>query len=80
MDIVRKFDEATCDIIPIDTMQVDVPHPILREERVYTRYGPSVVFTLQGPASRRYRVYLPRRHCALVTDDDINEINDRKTA
>jgi hypothetical protein len=79
MDLVRKFDEeAPCDIIPIDNLQVDVPHPILRAERVYTRYGPTILFTLQGPESRRYRVYLPRRHAALVTDDDIIEINDRK--
>jgi hypothetical protein len=35
MVLVRKFDEeATCDLIPIDKLQVDVQHPILRAERV----------------------------------------------
>jgi len=78
MDLVRKFnEEATCDLIPIDKLQVDVKHQILRAERVYTRYGPAVVFTLQGPESRRYRVYLPRRYHTLITEEDIIAINDK---
>jgi hypothetical protein len=79
VDLVRKFDEeATCDLIPIDKLQVDVQHTILRAERVYSRYEPSIVLTLRGPESRRYRVYLPRRYCDLITDEDIKDINDRK--
>jgi hypothetical protein len=77
MDLVRKCnEEATCDLIAIDKLQVEVNHQILRAERVYTRYGPSVVLTLRGPESRRYRVYLPKRYCALIIDEDITAIND----
>jgi hypothetical protein len=44
VDLVRKFtEEATCDLIPVDKMQVEVKHLILRAERVYTRYGTSIV-------------------------------------
>jgi hypothetical protein len=56
-------------------LQVEVKNLLLRAERVNTRYGPSIVLTLRGPESRRYKVYLPRRYCALVTDDDITAIN-----
>jgi hypothetical protein len=60
MDLVRKFDEeATCDLIPIGELQVDVQHTILRADRVYNRYGPSIVLTLQSPESRRYSVSTP---------------------
>jgi hypothetical protein len=78
MNLVRKFhEESTCDLIPIDKLQVEVQHRILRAERVYTRYGPSVVLTLQDLESRRYRIYLPRRYCALIADEDIT-IYDRR--
>jgi hypothetical protein len=77
MEFVRKFhEESTCDVIPIDKLQVEVKHVILRAERVYTRYGPSIVLTLRGPESRRYKMYLPRRCCGLFTDDDVTAIND----
>jgi hypothetical protein len=73
MDLVRKFHkEGTCDLIPVDNLQVQVKLLIFRAERVYTRHGPSVVLTLSGPESRRY---LRRRNCELLTDDDITAIN-----
>ena len=79
MELVKKFhEESTCDVIPIDKLQVEVKNLILRAERVYTRYGPSIVLTLQGPESRRYKVYLHRRYYWLVTDDDIIAINEKQ--
>jgi hypothetical protein len=76
MDLTSKFhEEATCDLIPVDNLQVEVKNLILRAERVSTRYGPSIVLTLRGPESQRYKVYLPRRYSAQVTDDDITAIN-----
>jgi dTDP-4-dehydrorhamnose reductase len=52
-----------------------VKHLILRVERVYTRYGSSIVLTLWGPESRRYEVNLPRRYYGLITDYDITATN-----
>jgi hypothetical protein len=76
MDLASKFhEEATCNLIPVDNLQVEVKNLIFRAERVNTRYGPSIVLTLRAPESRRYKVYLPRRYCALVTDDVITAIN-----
>lgn len=79
LELVRKFrDETTCGVIPIDQLQIEVKHHILRAERVNTRYGPSIVLTIRCPDFQRYRVYLPRRYCIVVTDDDITDINERQ--
>jgi hypothetical protein len=79
MELIRKFhEESTCDVIPIEKLKVELKHLILRAERVYTRYGPSIVLKLRGPESRRYKVYIPRRYCGLFTDDDVTAINDRQ--
>jgi hypothetical protein len=79
MELVRKFhEESTCYVIPIDKLQVEVKHLILRAERVNTSYGPSIVLTLRGPEFQRYKVYLPRCYCGLITDDDVTAINDRQ--
>jgi hypothetical protein len=69
--------EATCDVIPVDKLKVEMKHPILRAERDCTIYGPSVVRTLQGSESWRYKVYVPKCYCGLITVDDIAAINDR---
>jgi hypothetical protein len=65
MELLRKFrEESTYNVVPIDKLQVEVKHHILRAERVRTRYGPSIVLTLRGPESQRFKVYLPTRYCA----------------
>jgi hypothetical protein len=79
MERVRKFrEETTCGVIPIDQLQIDVKHHILRAERVHTRYGTFIVLTLRCPDSQRYGLYLPIRYCIVVTDDDITAINDKQ--
>jgi hypothetical protein len=80
MELMPKFNqESTCDVINIDKLQVDEKHQILRAERVPTRYAPSVVLTLRCPSeSRLCKVFLPRRYCSLITDDDIIAINDKQ--
>jgi hypothetical protein len=78
MDLARKFyEEATCDLIAIDKLKVQVKHQILRAERVYTRYGPCIMLTIRGLESRRYKAYLPRRYSGLITEAEITAINDR---
>jgi hypothetical protein len=46
--------------------------------RVTTRYGPSVLLTINLDTSDTVRVFLPTRYSNVITDDDMTTINTRQ--
>ena len=59
-------------------------YPIVKAERVKTRYGETVLLSIRDPQNLRVKdltpalmkVFLPKRYAAVITDVDITSIND----
>ena len=49
-------------------------YPIVNMVHVDTRYGKSVLVTLED-GEHRYRVYLPKRYADVFTDEELRHIN-----
>jgi hypothetical protein len=62
MDLVAKFDmENTCRTVSVGSLEVEHRYPILRSERVDTKYGPSIVLTIGDGSAGALKVFLPKR-------------------
>jgi hypothetical protein len=78
MDLSERFNVVTsCTIDRMSELQVDTPYPIVYAQTVDTRYGPTVILTLQYSAAGMVKVFLPRRYGMLFTPADMNAINEK---
>jgi len=65
---------------------VDQTYPIVKAERVKTRYGETVLLSTRDSQSLSVKdlttallkVFLPKRYAAVITDADISSINDEQ--
>jgi hypothetical protein len=57
-----------------------MPYPILHDENVQTKYGPTVVLSLKDTAVQLIRVFLPRRNGIVFTPTDIHCVNENTVA
>jgi hypothetical protein len=78
MDLAEKFKmAAVVQTAKITSLNTDISYPIVRAERFMTRYGESVLLTLQDTPHTFMKVFLPRRYGAVFTDDDIKAVNEK---
>jgi HJR/Mrr/RecB family endonuclease len=63
--------------VSISELQKDKQYRITYAVRVNTKLGQSIVVTVDE-ANNGYRVYLPNRYFSVLTDKDIQEINQEK--
>ena len=80
MDLIRRFDNAVSyKAVTIPSLEIGRRYEILSAERVTTRYGPSVLLTINlgtsSSSSENVRVFLPTRYSNVITDDDMEAIN-----
>jgi hypothetical protein len=79
MDLQKKFQEASSSqVIRVNTTEVNKKYPIVRAERVTTKFGPTVLMHIKEQAPKVVKVYLPKRYSAIVSDEDIEPINFNK--
>ena len=84
MALSQRFSDVSCDVVHTSTLKVDQSYPIVKAERVKTRYGETVLLSIRDPQnlSVRYlspallKVFLPKRYATVITDADISSIND----
>jgi hypothetical protein len=75
MALARRFEEvSTCHTIKIGSLDTDWSYPITRPERVGMRYGPAVLLPIRE-SYFSVKMFLPRRYCEVVTDEEIASIN-----
>ena len=78
MDLIRRFDNAVSyRAVKILSLEIGRRYEIMLAERVTTRYGPSVLLTINLGTSDTVRVFLPTRYSNVITDDDMATINMR---
>jgi hypothetical protein len=76
MELAKEFrDTTTCRILHISEMEVDRKYPIVGAERVYTRYGETVLLSIRDPQTLLIKSFLPKRYAAHFTEADIKSIN-----
>jgi hypothetical protein len=81
MDLAQKF-EAACssNVISIGSLEVGRKYPIVLAHRMTTRFGPSILLSLQETADRIGKIFLPSRYYSLFTSDDSEEINSQRVS
>ena len=78
MDLKRKFLEAEdCDVIKVDQMLVNRKYPIVRAKLVNTKFGETVLLTIENSSERLVKVFLSNKYSVLFTDEDIESLNSK---
>jgi hypothetical protein len=78
MDLSERFNVITsCTIVRMSELQVDASYPIVYAQTVETKYGPTVILTLQDSAAGMIKVFLPRRYGMIFTQADMTAINEK---
>jgi hypothetical protein len=78
MDLATKFRMASVvQTIAITSLSTDISYPIERAEQVQTRYGETLLLTIQETPNTFVKVFLPKRYGAVFTEDDIKAINEK---
>ena len=79
MNICQHFHVmASGQIVQIHTLDMDRPYPILYARRLTTKFGPTLLLTLQAEENMNIKIYLPRRYAEGFDDHDIEDINEGK--
>ena len=84
MALSQRFSDVTCDVVHVNSLKVKQSYPIVKAERVKTRYGETVSLSIKDPQNLSVKdlkptlmkVFLPKRYAAVITDADISSIND----
>ena len=81
MDIKTRFQAATsCTFVKIAALEVERKYPIIRAERVETKFGPAVLLTILDAPIKSIKVFLPKRYLAAMADEDIDDINSERVS
>jgi hypothetical protein len=81
MELSKKFNVATSStVVRIEKFDVDKKYPIVRAERTTTRFGETILLSIQDSSSSSviFKVFLPKRYASVFSDEDINSINTGK--
>ena len=86
MALSQIFNDVTCDVVHVSSLKIKQSYPIIKAERVKTRYGDIVLLSIRDPQNLSVKditpalmkVLLPKRYAAVITDADISSINDEQ--
>ena len=77
MDLATKFKMvAACQQAKITSLKIGMPYPIERAVRAVTKYGETILLTLQEPETF-LKMFLLRRYGTVFSDEDLRSINDK---
>jgi len=79
MDLRQRFGEVDIDVIQVSEMEVGRRYQISNARRIDTKYGSSVLITIDGFGDHPVNVFLPKRYSSIFTDDDICRIHSKRT-
>jgi hypothetical protein len=68
---------AACPTVKISALRTDCSYPIERAEKLQTRFGETVLFTLQESPQSYVKVFLPRCYGVLFTEADPQAVNEK---
>ena len=78
MELSKKFQMATsCHIFKVDSLEVYRKYPIMKAERVTTRFGQTVLPCIQDSTFNLIKVFIPQRYVETFYDSDLDAINTK---
>ena len=78
MELAKKFEEATsCQSVNINSLSTDKKYPIVRTKRMTSKFGPTILLTIRDSESTTVQIFLPKRYNAVVSEVDIEKINNK---
>ena len=79
MELDRKFQMAmTCGSVTIGSLHPDRQYFIVHAERVYKRYGQSVLFVILDSPTTTVKMFLSKCYYDVVSEEDIEDINSKR--
>jgi len=79
MELDRKFQmAATCRSVTIGHLQPDQHFPFIHAERLYTRYGHSVLLTVMDSPTTTVKLFLVMLYVDVASDGDTDDINSQR--
>ena len=77
MALAKRFNEVTCDITHISSLEENRKYPIEHADRVTTKFGETILLSIRDVAvDRLCKVFLPQRYTVVFKEDDALAIND----
>jgi len=52
-------------------------NPIDRAKRITSKFGPTDLLPISAPQSTKVETFLPKRYSAVVSDDEMEKINNK---
>jgi hypothetical protein len=81
MELGKKFKEATlCHSVHVSSLEIERKYPIVHTERVYTKYGPTVLLTIVDSTLRTLKVFMSKRYASKFSDLGIEDINPKQVS
>jgi phosphatidylethanolamine-binding protein (PEBP) family uncharacterized protein len=79
MDLSTRFEEASTSspTVSVGSLTLGKKYPILYAKRMSSKYGSTVLLTLQTSDSAGVQTFLPKRYADVVSDDDITKIRNK---
>jgi hypothetical protein len=62
----------------VGSLHADHQYPIVHAERVNTRYVYSVLLAILDSPTTSVKLFLPKRYCDVVSDEDIEYIDSKR--
>jgi fibrillarin-like rRNA methylase len=76
MALSQRFSDVTCDVVHVSSLEVERKYPIVKAERIRTRYGETVLLSIRDHTLRLLKVFLSKRKAMVFKDEDIMSINE----
>ena len=78
MDFAKRFAEATAyATVNIISLKINKMYPIVNFKRVTTKHGPTLLLSIRESEESIVQLFLPKRYCAVISDDDMEKINTK---
>jgi len=78
MDLAKRFPKDTAyATVNISSLELNELYPIVNAKRVTTKYCPTVLLSIRESEVLIVQLFLPKRYCAVISDDDMEKINTK---
>ena len=68
--------DVTYNIVHVNSLTVDKNDPMVKAERVRTKYGETILLSIRDSAQQLFKLFLPKRYGMVFKDEDITSINE----
>lgn len=76
---IAAASSSSSETIPLSDLKIGIPHKIVTMKFIETRYGKSLLASLELPdLSNTVQVFLPKRCCNAISETDLTKVDFTK--